>query len=231
MQFYKNLQQPETGDIRLLPGYTSLNNEQKKAVHELYQNCLEAYSGRGLRAATGMAFEAVKQRLAECADTIANHEEISTQALKPAFPSVIDQDESAINDALLQAVMQLFTTPEEDHDDEVKSDDPEMSSVTEHISRTFLEQNQSLGDIAASHGYQPIPGQQNLLVHPDGALLKLPNGPTGSDWTHVADLGQPAVFGQDGNGMHEHLSKAHRSKFHDCGSEVCAGDDVRTHYN
>lgn len=57
MSIFRNMDQPETGNISLLPGYA----EHRKEVEETYQSVFQSNQRLGLTIAHGMAYQAAKQ--------------------------------------------------------------------------------------------------------------------------------------------------------------------------
>jgi hypothetical protein len=75
MQIFRNDSQPDSGDIRTIPGYEILSDLQKTIAHRYYQEAFESCQvNKGVRMATGMAYEMTKNRISEgtLPDSIAN---------------------------------------------------------------------------------------------------------------------------------------------------------------
>jgi hypothetical protein len=61
MQIFRNMQQPESGDVRALPGFNQLSEQARVTVIEAYTTVYESNQRLGLRIAQGMAYEAAKR--------------------------------------------------------------------------------------------------------------------------------------------------------------------------
>jgi hypothetical protein len=66
VQTFRNIQEPETTDIRQLPGYSELTKEAQASVYETYNTTYNNTVGRlGIKIAQGIAFETAKKVVSE----------------------------------------------------------------------------------------------------------------------------------------------------------------------
>jgi hypothetical protein len=61
MNFFKNMDQPQSNDISQHPGYAALPEAARKEVNDTYESVYNNNQRMGVRIAQGMAFEAAKQ--------------------------------------------------------------------------------------------------------------------------------------------------------------------------
>jgi hypothetical protein len=79
MQIFRTMEQPDSGDLRALPGYADLSDEARQVVAEQYKTVYAGCQRLGVRVAQGMAYEAAKRM---CSDLLKE----ATEAPKPPQP-------------------------------------------------------------------------------------------------------------------------------------------------
>ena len=242
MQLFRDSTQ-NNDDVRHLPGYESLNEDQKAAVHNLYQRSFLLHEARGYRIASGMAFEIVRQRLGKA---LAEAFGIDHQAnvphanpVAPSFPSDSASGEKADDDGLMAAVGSVLRTlvtntthdpksvdpengageKEQDDNNKKKHDLPE--AVVQYLDAPWLDEAARSSDTALmQQGFvRKGKGKGRVYIHPDGRQAVIsPNGVvnsrTGRKIKHLPEL-------------HPGLANAHRLK--QSGGLTVSGPNVRKH--
>jgi hypothetical protein len=126
MQFFRNLNQPETGDIRTIPGYENLSEQHKAVAHRVFLEAFETYQGKGIRIANLMAFEVVKQQISEgtLPDSVTN----VPQAHVPQANLVDAKPTEATKDEHEAALMDMINRMLHGMIGELKNSDPEQAT-------------------------------------------------------------------------------------------------------
>ena len=233
MQLFRDSTQ-NNDDVRTLPGYESLNEDQKAAVHNLYQRSFLLDEARGYRIAPGMAFEIVRQRLGKAlAEAFGiDHQASVPQAnpVAPSFPSAFSDDDglmAAVGSVLRTLVTNTTHDPksvdpengaggkEQDDNNKKKHDLPE--AVVQYLDAPWLDEAARSSDTALmQQGFvRKGKGKGRVYIHPDGRQAVIsPNGIVNRHLKHPSEV-------------HNSLANAHRKK--PSGGLTVSGPNVRKH--